>query len=56
MYNAGQGRVSRNGTPKVTLDYIYRILQYQENIEALFAARVVARDRARLALASGRTP
>lgn len=55
MYNAGQGRVSRNGTPKVTLDYIYRILQYQENIEALFAARVVARDKARLALAAGRS-
>lgn len=56
MYNAGQGRVSRNGTPRVTLDYIYRILQYQENIEALFAARVVVRDKARLALAMGRNP
>ena len=41
MYNAGRGRVSGAGTPKVTLDYIYRILKYQENIGSLFAARVV---------------
>jgi hypothetical protein len=49
MYNAGQGRVSGNGTPKVTLDYIYRIMKYQENIGSLFAARVVAADNLRIA-------
>jgi hypothetical protein len=42
MYNAGNGRVDRGATPRKTLDYVYRILKYQENIASLFAARVVA--------------
>lgn len=49
MYNAGQNRVSGNGTPRRTLDYIFRITKYQENIDSLFTARVVARDRVKLA-------
>jgi hypothetical protein len=51
MYNAGRTRVSGNGTPKKTLDYVYRILKYQENIGSLFAARVVARSDQRFAAA-----
>jgi hypothetical protein len=51
MYNAGHNRVTSGGTPRRTLDYIYRILKYEENIASLFAARVIMGDRARLALA-----
>lgn len=54
MYNAGRGRVTSNGTPRVTLNYINRILKYQENISSLFAARVVARGDHRLALLAER--
>jgi hypothetical protein len=36
MYNAGTGRVRKDGTPKRTLDYISRILQLRENMETLF--------------------
>ncbi len=54
MYNAGQGRVSGNGTPRVTLNYIFRILKYQENIASLFAARVAARSDFRLARLMGK--
>lgn len=42
MYNAGNGRVDRGATPRKTLDYVYRVLKYQENIASLFAAKVVA--------------
>ena len=43
MYNAGLGRVSKGGTPRRTLDYIYRITGYRDRPEALFEAQVVAR-------------
>ncbi|MBP7264300.1 MAG: lytic transglycosylase domain-containing protein [Spirochaetia bacterium] len=43
MYNAGQTRVSRGGTPRKTLDYIFRITNYRANLEALFEAQVVAK-------------
>jgi hypothetical protein len=36
MYNAGSGRVRSLGAPKNTLDYIHRILERQEEIEARF--------------------
>ncbi|MDR1898638.1 MAG: lytic transglycosylase domain-containing protein [Treponema sp.] len=36
MYNAGTGRVRSLGAPKNTLDYIHRILERQEKIEARF--------------------
>lgn len=52
MYNAGQNRVSGNGTPRRTLDYIFRVTKYQENIASLFAARVVAKDRLAMNLGS----
>jgi hypothetical protein len=38
MYNAGTGRVSSGGTPKMTLDYISRILDRERKIEQLFLA------------------
>ena len=49
MYNAGNGRVDRGATPRKTLDYVYRVLKYKDNIDSLFAARValfVAPNRA----------
>lgn len=42
MYNAGNGRVERGATPKKTLNYVSRILAYEENISRLFAARVMS--------------
>jgi soluble lytic murein transglycosylase-like protein len=44
VYNAGYGRVNKTGTPRSTLDYIYRALNYRSNLEALFEAQVVAKD------------
>jgi soluble lytic murein transglycosylase-like protein len=38
MYNAGPSRVRSGGTPKITLDYISRILDRRRAIEALFLA------------------
>ncbi len=43
MYNAGQTKVLKGGTPRKTLDYIYRIMNYKLNLEALFEAQVVAK-------------
>jgi hypothetical protein len=36
MYNAGTTRVRQNGTPKNTLDYISRVLEYQNRVEEFF--------------------
>ncbi len=47
MYNAGNGSVSHGRTPQRTLDYVYRILKYEENIASLFVAKVVAGPRLR---------
>lgn len=47
MYNAGNGSVSSGRTPQRTLNYVYRILKYEENIKALFAAKVIAGPRLR---------
>jgi hypothetical protein len=33
MYNAGRRRVNERGTPKMTLDYIAKVLDYRERIE-----------------------
>jgi soluble lytic murein transglycosylase-like protein len=33
MYNAGRTRVTQRGTPKMTLDYIAKVLEYRERIE-----------------------
>ncbi len=48
MYNAGQNRVASGGTPRRTLDYIFRILSYRDNIESLFTARVAVRATGRI--------
>jgi soluble lytic murein transglycosylase-like protein len=45
MYNAGNGRVERGATPKKTLNYVSRILAYEENISRLFAAKVMSTAR-----------
>lgn len=45
MYNAGNGRVARGATPKKTLNYVSRILAYEDNISSLFAAKVMAAQR-----------
>jgi soluble lytic murein transglycosylase-like protein len=52
VYNAGYGRVSKTGTPRSTLDYIHRALNYRSNLEALFEAQVVAKDVQTVLLAS----
>lgn len=51
VYNAGLGRVSKGGTPKRTLDYIFKITGNRDRLDALFEAQVVARhsDSASLA-------
>jgi hypothetical protein len=38
-YNAGLRRVTTGGTPKRTLDYISRVLQLKNGIEALFESK-----------------
>jgi Soluble lytic murein transglycosylase and related regulatory proteins (some contain LysM/invasin domains) len=45
MYNAGNGRVERGATPQKTLNYVSRILAYEDNISSLFAAKVMAASR-----------
>ncbi len=40
MYNAGKSRVERNGTPRMTLDYISRILSKQQEIESGFKQHI----------------
>ena len=41
MYNAGSGRVTGNGTPKMTLDYIARIIDYRDDIDAFIIDSMV---------------
>ncbi|MDR3139330.1 MAG: lytic transglycosylase domain-containing protein [Treponema sp.] len=41
MYNAGMTRVRQDGTPKNTLDYISRVLAYQNRIEEFFRSENV---------------
>lgn len=43
MYNAGRTRVTKQGAPMRTLDYISRILNYKKNIDSLFTSKVVAK-------------
>lgn len=37
MYNAGTTRVRSDATPKSTLDYIARVLEFKEGLDALFS-------------------
>jgi soluble lytic murein transglycosylase-like protein len=48
MYNAGTGRVKNTGAPKVTLDYISRILENQSKIESRFHAMLIKEEENRL--------
>ena len=41
MYNAGMGRVSSNKTPQTTLNYIGKIISYQNKLDELFTDEVV---------------
>jgi soluble lytic murein transglycosylase-like protein len=41
MYNAGTGRVRSLGAPKMTLDYIHRILETRRKIELSFEAAIL---------------
>jgi len=47
MYNAGPGKVSNTGAPKVTLDYIHRIFENREKIENHFNARFIREEETR---------
>lgn len=44
MYNAGSGRVTGSGTPKMTLDYIAKIIEYREDVDA-FIINSMVRER-----------
>jgi len=48
MYNAGAGRVSNTGAPKVTLDYISRILGTRSRIESLFHSMLIKEEEKRM--------
>ena len=41
MYNAGSGRVTGRGTPKMTLDYISKIMDYKKEIDAFIMDTMV---------------
>ncbi len=41
MYNAGAGKVSRQGTPRMTLDYISKVINVQSEINADIEADMV---------------
>lgn len=43
MYNAGTTKVSNDKTPKRTLDYVSRIMNYRQGLERLFAQQVAGR-------------
>ncbi|HOC29720.1 MAG TPA: transglycosylase SLT domain-containing protein [Treponemataceae bacterium] len=43
MYNAGTTKVRNNNTPKRTLDYVSRILNYKDGLETLFMQQVASR-------------
>lgn len=43
MYNAGTTKVKRGETPKVTLDYVSKIMSYRSGLESLFAQEVIAK-------------
>jgi hypothetical protein len=50
MYNAGTGRVRSLGAPKITLDYIHRILENRRKIEEAFQAELRRRVELNLAV------
>ena len=48
MYNAGAGRVRTSGAPKITLDYISRILENKNKIESRFHTMLIKEEENRL--------
>jgi hypothetical protein len=49
MYNAGAGRVNTTGAPKVTLNYISRILENRVKIEGRFHTMLIKEEENRMA-------
>ena len=49
MYNAGYGRVNSSGAPRVTLNYISRILNNKSKVETRFHSMLIMEEEARLA-------
>ena len=49
MYNAGSGRVNTSGAPKVTLNYISRIMENRSKIENRFNEMLLSEKEVRLA-------
>jgi hypothetical protein len=43
MYNAGRSSVDNGVTPRKTLDYVSRIIKYEDNIRMLFTVKVASR-------------
>jgi len=48
MYNAGTGKVTSTGAPKVTLDYISRILENRSKIESRFHTKLIEEEETRI--------
>ena len=48
MYNAGAGKVNNTGAPKVTLDYISRILENRSKIESRFHTLLIEEEESRI--------
>lgn len=42
MYNAGTGKVRADSTPQVTLNYVGKIMAYQDKLDKLFADEVLS--------------
>ena len=55
MYNAGRTSVDHGVTPRRTLDYVSRILKYEDNIRTLFDAKVASLPSIRRALGNSLT-
>jgi hypothetical protein len=49
MYNAGTGRVNTSGAPRITLNYISRILENRSKIESRFHTMLIKEEENRLA-------
>jgi hypothetical protein len=56
MYNAGAGRVTSTGAPKVTLNYISRILENRAKIESLFHSMLISEEERRMTERSQHIP
>jgi hypothetical protein len=48
MYNAGSGRVNTSGAPRVTLNYISRIMENRSRLESYFHVMLIQEEENRL--------